>query len=73
MQVFFKSHGAQAADRGELDKRIERSGAVAAVPGSRAQLRARPDLTDSDFGHDHGDQAGSQGQRKRSCLKDNFD
>lgn len=60
-------------DRGELDKLIERSGAVVATPGSSAQPRSRPDFRDSDFGHDHGDRPRSHGQRKKSWLKDIFD
>jgi len=62
-------------DRGELDKLIERSGAVVAAPGGSAPARSRPDFADSDHGHGHGraDRPGLQGRRKKSWLSDIFD
>jgi len=62
-------------DRGELDKLIERSGAVAAAPGGSSPARSRPDFVDSDQGraHTHDGGRGSHGQRKKSWLSDIFD
>jgi len=60
-------------DRGELDKLIERSGAVVAAPSGSAASRSRPDFADSDHGQGYGDRPGSHGQRKKSWLKDFFD
>ena len=60
-------------DRGELDKLIERSGAVAATPGGSAPARSRPDFADSDHGYAHDGRRGSHGQRKKSWLSDIFD
>ncbi len=60
-------------DRGELDKLIERSGAVVAAPSGSAASRSRPDFADSDHGHGYTDRPGSHGQRKKSWLKDFFD
>ncbi len=60
-------------DRGELDKLIERSGAVGAAPGGSAPARSRPDFANSDHGHAHGGGRGSHGQRKKSWLSDIFD
>ena len=60
-------------DRGELDKLIERSGAVVAAPSDSAPARSRPDFADSDHGHAYDGRRGSQGQRKKSWLSDIFD
>ena len=60
-------------DRGELDKLIERAGAVVAAPGGSAPARARPDFADSDHGHAHDGTRRSHGQRKKSWLSDIFD
>ena len=60
-------------DRGELDKLIERAGAVVATPGGSEPARARRDFADSDHGHAQMGGPGSQGQRKKSWLSDIFD
>jgi hypothetical protein len=60
-------------DRGELDKLIERSGAVVAAPSGSAPARSRPDFADSDHGHARDGRRGSHGQRKKSWLSDIFD
>jgi len=74
MQVFFKSNGAHAADLLKVcQRRTACSGATVATYGSNAPPRLRPDFKDSDHRHDHGDQSGSHGQRKKSWLKDVFD
>jgi len=60
-------------DRGELDKLIERSGAVMAASSSSAPARSRSDFEDSDHGHFDANRSGSQGRRKKSWLSDIFD
>lgn len=59
-------------DRGELDKLIERSAAVAPAP---AQAQApvpprRPDFVDSDYPHHHG---GYGHKKRKSWLSEIFD
>jgi Zn-finger nucleic acid-binding protein len=56
-------------DRGELDKLIERSGAMAPVPAASASAPARPQFADSDYGHD----TGQHGNRRKSWLSNIFD
>jgi Zn-finger nucleic acid-binding protein len=56
-------------DRGELDKLIERSAAMAPAPASSPAARSQPQFADSDY--DHG--RSPQGRRKKSWLKDLFD
>ena len=51
-------------DRGELDKLIERSAAVAAAPAAGSATPSQPPFMDSD--HEHG--RGPQGQRRKSWL-----
>lgn len=54
-------------DRGELDKLIERSAALAApAPVPAAQAQRRPDFVDSDYGR-------HPGYRRKSWLSDIFD
>jgi len=56
-------------DRGELDKLIERSAAMAPAAASSTATRPRPQSADSDFEHGRG----QQGYRKKSWLSDIFD
>jgi Zn-finger nucleic acid-binding protein len=56
-------------DRGELDKLIERSAALAPASSSSPVARSQPEFADSDF--DRG--RGSPGRRKKSWLNDIFD
>ncbi len=59
-------------DRGELDKLIERSAAMAPAPAAPARdgaARSQPRFADSD--HDHG--RSQYGSRKKSWLSDIFD
>ena len=56
-------------DRGELDKLIERSAAMAPAPTRDAAARAQPQFVDSDYDHHRG----PQGSRKKSWLSDIFD
>jgi Zn-finger nucleic acid-binding protein len=56
-------------DRGELDKLIERSAAMAPAPASSPAARSQPEFADSDY--DHG--RGAQGSRKKSWLSNIFD
>ena len=56
-------------DRGELDKLIERSAAMAPAPANSAGNRSLPQFADSD--HDH--RQGPQGNRKKSWLSNIFD
>ena len=56
-------------DRGELDKLIERSGAMTAVPAAHSSANSPPQFADSD--HDYG--RSQQGQRKKSWLSNIFD
>lgn len=58
-------------DRGELDKLIERSGAVASAPAARPAAPSQPQFVDSDYEHGRG--RGPQGYRKKSWLSDIFD
>ena len=56
-------------DRGELDKLIERSAAMAPAPAGAGAARSQPQFVDSDY--DHG--RGPQGSRKKSWLSNIFD
>ncbi len=56
-------------DRGELDKLIERSAAIAPAPARSAAAPSQPQFADSDYGHGRGPQHG----RKKSWLGDIFD
>ena len=56
-------------DRGELDKLIERSAAMAPAPASRPAARSQPQFADSDY--DHG--RGPQRSRKKSSLSEILD
>ena len=56
-------------DRGELDKLIERSGAMAEAPAASAATRSRPTFVGSDY--EHGRRPHSN--RKKSWLSDIFD
>ena len=56
-------------DRGELDKLIERSAAMAPAAASSTATRPKPQFADSDFEHGRG----QQGYRKKSWLSDIFD
>jgi uncharacterized protein len=56
-------------DRGELDKLIERSGAMTQTPAASASARSQPQFGDAD--HEHG--RGQRGYRKKSWLSDIFD
>ena len=56
-------------DRGELDKLIERSAAMAPAPAGEVAARSQPQFVDSDY--DHGRRR--QGSRKKSWLSDIFD
>lgn len=56
-------------DRGELDKLIERSAAMAPAAAASRPAPSRPDFADS--GHEHG--RGLHGRRKKSWLGDIFD
>jgi len=51
-------------DRGELDKLIERSTAMAPTPASSAAARSPPEFADSDYEHGRGPQR----YRKKSWL-----
>ena len=56
-------------DRGELDKLIERSAAMAPAPASDGATRSQAPFADSD--HKHG--RSPQGRRQKSWLNDIFD
>jgi Zn-finger nucleic acid-binding protein len=56
-------------DRGELDKLIERSGAMTAVPAASGSAQSQPQFADSDYEHGRS----QQGQRKKSWLSNIFD
>ncbi|MBA2723570.1 MAG: zf-TFIIB domain-containing protein [Methylibium sp.] len=56
-------------DRGELDKLIERSAAMAPAPASHGATRLQPQFADSDYGHGRS----PQGSRKKSWLSNIFD
>ena len=56
-------------DRGELDKLIERSGAMTPVPAPRVAAQSQPPFADSDYGHGQS----RQGNRKKSWLSNIFD
>ena len=56
-------------DRGELDKLIERSSAMAPAPTSPVAPRAQPRFEDSDYRHGRG----THGSRTKSWLSDIFD
>jgi Zn-finger nucleic acid-binding protein len=56
-------------DRGELDKLIERSGALTPVPAAGASAPSQPQFVDSDYAHGQG----QQGHRKKSWLSNIFD
>jgi len=56
-------------DRGELDKLIERSSAMAPAPTSHAAPRSQPRFEDSDYGHGRR----THGSRTKSWLSDIFD
>jgi Zn-finger nucleic acid-binding protein len=56
-------------DRGELDKLIERSGAMTPVPAASASAQSQPQFADSDYEHGRG----HQGNRKKSWLSNIFD
>jgi uncharacterized protein len=56
-------------DRGELDKLIERSAAMAPAPASSAAARSHPQFADSDYDHVRS----PQGSRKKSWLSNIFD
>jgi len=56
-------------DQGELDKLIERSGAMTAAPAASALAPSQRPFADSDYEHGRG----PQGNRKRSWLSNIFD
>ena len=56
-------------DRGELDKLIERSAAMATAPGANAAAQSQPQFADSDYEQGRG----QQGNRKKSWLSNIFD
>ena len=56
-------------DRGELDKLIERSGAMTPVPAASASAQSQPQFADSDYEHGRG----HQGNHKKSWLSNIFD
>jgi Zn-finger nucleic acid-binding protein len=56
-------------DRGELDKLIERSSAMAAAPTRHEAPRSQPRFEDSSHGHGRG----THGSRTKSWLSDIFD
>ncbi len=56
-------------DRGELDKLIERSSAMAPAPTRQVAPRSQPRFEDSGYGHGRG----SHGSRTKSWLSDIFD
>jgi uncharacterized protein len=56
-------------DRGELDKLIERSGAMSPVPAGSASAPPQPQFADSDYEHGRS----QQGNRKKSWLSNIFD
>ena len=56
-------------DRGELDKLIERSAAMAPALVTSAAAPSQPHFADSDYGHGRG----PQGSRKKSWLSNIFD
>lgn len=56
-------------DRGELDKLIERSGSMSAVPAASAPSRSQPQVVDSDYDYSRS----HQGKRKKSWLSEIFD
>ncbi|MGA8052461.1 MAG: zf-TFIIB domain-containing protein [Burkholderiales bacterium] len=56
-------------DRGELDKLIERSAAMAPTTASSAAARSHPQFADSDYEHGRG----PQGDHKKSWLSNIFD
>ena len=56
-------------DRGELDKLIERAGAVAPAAAVSHSVRSQPQFLDSDYEHGRG----PQGNRKKSWLGNFFD
>jgi Zn-finger nucleic acid-binding protein len=56
-------------DRGELDKLIERSGAMAPAPAAHASAQSQPQFADSDYGHGRS----QRGDRKKSWLSNIFD
>ena len=56
-------------DRGELDKLIERSGAMTSVRTASASKQSQPQFADSDYEHGRG----QQGNRKKSWLSNIFD
>ena len=56
-------------DRGELDKLIERAGAMAPTVAANQVTQAQPRFADSDYEH----RRGSLGMRKKSWLTDLFD
>ena len=55
-------------DRGELDKLIERSGAMTQAPAASASARSQPQLVDA--GDEHG--RSQRGYREKSWLSDIF-
>jgi len=55
-------------DRGELDKLIERSAAMAPAPATSAATPSQPRFADSDYEHGRG----PQGSRKKSWLSNIF-
>lgn len=56
-------------DRGELDKLIERSGAMTQTPAASASVRSQPQFVDSDYEHGRSQRS----YRKKSWLSDIFD
>jgi len=56
-------------DRGELDKLIERSAAMAPAPASERPARSQRQFSDSDYEHGRS----PQGNRKKSWLGNIFD
>lgn len=56
-------------DRGELDKLIERSGAMTSVPTASASKQSQPQFADSDYEHGRS----QQGNRRKSWLSNIFD
>ena len=56
-------------DRGELDKLIERSGAVMPVSAARPSAPAQPQFADSDYEHGRSHHGG----RRKSWLSSIFD
>ena len=55
-------------DRGELDKLIERAGAITPTAAANQATQSQPQFADSDYEHDRG----PQGNRNKSWLGNFF-